>query len=106
MREKTFANITMEPVSLSNQLMTVRVSMKKGTVIPEHTHPNEQTGYLESGSLCYTIAGRTVILSKGEGIVIAAGVPHGCTVLEDTIDINTFYPPREDYRHLFKDEAK
>lgn len=106
MQKNIFPTIQMEPVSLSSQLMTVRVFIKKGTVIAEHTHANDQTSYLEAGSLRYTIAGQVVVLDKGQGIAIAAGVPHGCTALEDTTDINTFFPPREDYRHLFKEDSK
>lgn len=107
MRRTIFQGITITPVSLSNQLMTVKVFLPKGTLISEHSHPNEQTSYIESGSLCYTVAGDEIPLKKGQGITIGASVPHSCVACEDTTDINTFFPPRIEYLNLFcKEEFK
>lgn len=69
----------------------------EGAVIPIHTHPHEQTGYLVSGLLQFEIDETTVIADPGAGWCLAADVPHGATALEDTVVIEVFSPVREDY---------
>ena len=71
--------------------------LAKGTVIPSHEHPHEQTGYLVSGRLKFVIAGDTFEAEPGDGWSIPGGVSHGVEVVEDSVAIEVFSPPREDY---------
>ena len=71
--------------------------LKKGSQIPMHSHPHEQTGYLISGKMRFTIADETVEVQSGYGWNIPGDVEHGVEVLEDTLLIEVFSPPREDY---------
>jgi quercetin dioxygenase-like cupin family protein len=76
--------------------MTV-VHLSKGSSIPDHAHPHEQTGYLISGRLDFSIAGERVVAGPGDSWSIPGHVEHGVEVLEDTVVIEVFSPPREDY---------
>ena len=68
-----------------------------GTIIPEHAHPHEQTGYLVSGRLTFTIAGEVFDAEPGDGWSIPGGVGHRVVVLEDAVVVEVFSPVREDY---------
>jgi quercetin dioxygenase-like cupin family protein len=74
--------------------------LSKGSVIPEHSHPQEQTGYLVSGRLTFRIGAETFEARPGDGWNIGGGVAHGVDVLDDSVVIEVFSPPREDYLAL------
>lgn len=71
--------------------------LEKGGRIPRHSHPQEQTGYLISGKLTFTIGDETVEAEPGDAWNIPGGVEHGVDVLENTLVIEVFSPIREDY---------
>ena len=71
--------------------------LAKGSLIPEHEHPHEQTGYLVSGRMTFIIAGEKFDTLPGDGWNIPSGVSHGVDVLEDCVVIEVFSPAREDY---------
>ena len=77
--------------------MAARILLKKGCVVPEHSHPNEQIALILSGALEFHVGGESFILRAGELIVLPANVPHSATALEDTEDIDFFSPPRQDW---------
>ena len=72
-------------------------SLQKGSVIPLHSHPHEQTGYVVSGRLLFTIGGERYEAEPGDSWNIGGDVEHGVDVLEDTVVIEVFSPAREDY---------
>jgi quercetin dioxygenase-like cupin family protein len=74
--------------------------LAKGSVIPAHTHPHEQTGYIISGRLVFNIGGETFEAGPGDAWNIAGGVEHAVDVPEDSVVIEVFSPPREDYLKL------
>lgn len=74
--------------------------MKKGCLVPTHTHESEQITYVVDGALKLWIGeGRDqeVVVRSGEVLVIPSNVPHGAEVLEDTLDVDFFAPIREDW---------
>jgi quercetin dioxygenase-like cupin family protein len=71
--------------------------LAKGSVIPAHDHHHEQTGYLVTGRMRFTIGGEAFDAAPGDGWSIAGGVSHGVEVLEDSVVIEVFSPVREDY---------
>ena len=79
------------------QAMLARIMLKKGCIVPEHSHPNEQIAYILSGALEFVVAGVTHVVRAGEILVIPANVPHSATALEDTEDLDLFAPPRQDW---------
>lgn len=72
-------------------------SLKKGSVIPSHKHPHEQTGYVISGRMVFTIGGEQFEAEPGDSWNIPGDVEHDVDVLEDTVVIEVFSPAREDY---------
>jgi quercetin dioxygenase-like cupin family protein len=77
--------------------MVARIMLKKGCVVPEHSHPNEQIAMILSGALEFIVDGKSIIVRAGELIVLPPNVPHSATALEDTEDIDFFAPPRQDW---------
>jgi quercetin dioxygenase-like cupin family protein len=80
-----------------SQAMLARIMLKKGTLVPEHSHPNEQIAYILSGALEFVVAGVSHIVRAGEILVIPANIPHSALALEDTEDLDLFAPPRQDW---------
>jgi quercetin dioxygenase-like cupin family protein len=71
--------------------------MGRGSTLPEHAHPHEQTGYLVKGRICLSAGGRKVELRPGDSWSIPGGTKHGAAILEDSVAIEVFSPVREDY---------
>lgn len=88
------------------QAMIAHVYLKKAVVVPAHTHPNEQLTYVLDGALRLRLgpAGDQVFdVRSGEVLVIPGGVAHSAEALEDTLDVDVFSPPRQDW--IAKDDA-
>ena len=77
-------------------LMT-EVKMEKGAVIPTHSYPHEQTGYLVSGQMDFLVDGEHIIANPGDSWNIASEVKHGATAIEESVIVEVFSPVREDY---------
>ena len=68
-----------------------------GATIPMHQHPQEQTGYMVTGRMDFTIGGEVFTAESGDGWCISPDVEHGVEVMEDALVIEVFSPRREDY---------
>lgn len=78
--------------------MLARIFLKRGAAVPSHSHHNEQITYILEGALRFIMGdGRVVTVKAGEVLVIPAHMPHAAEALEDTIDLDIFAPPREDW---------
>jgi quercetin dioxygenase-like cupin family protein len=77
-------------------LMTEFV-LRKGAVLPRHSHPHEQTGYLVRGRIRLSVGPVEHDAQAGDSWCIQGGVEHGATALEDAVAIEVFSPVREDY---------
>ena len=78
--------------------MLARLTLRRGALVPEHSHENEQITYILEGALRFTLGdGRVIIVSAGEVLVIPSNLAHKAEALEDTIDIDVFTPPRADW---------
>jgi len=84
-------------IVVGDQIMVARVLLKKDCVIPLHHHHNEQVTYVESGALHFTVGDDEVTVRSGEFLCIPPNMPHTALALEDTVDIDMFTPPREDW---------
>src|SRR5512136_149117 len=88
---------------VGEELMLARVLLKKGCVVPEHSHVNEQLTYILEGALKFWIDGKEIVVHAGEVLCIPSNMPHKAEALEDTVDMDVFYPPRQDW--LSKSDA-
>src|SRR5947209_13976416 len=80
----------------TDRVTVARFLLKKGMVVPEHSHENEQIAYVLEGALKFIFRDREVIVRGGEMLVIPANLPHAATALEDPIDLDIFDPARAD----------
>ena len=97
-----------EPVSDSltrrlitgDRMMLAHVYLEKGCVVPKHSHENEQLTYILEGALHFWIGENgeeEVTVRAGEVLVIPSNVYHKAEALEDTLDVDIFSPPRQDW---------
>jgi unsaturated pyranuronate lyase len=82
---------------VGQEIMLARVLLKKGCIVPEHSHHNEQLTYILDGALKFWIDGKEIVVNSGEVLCIPAYMPHKAEALVDTIDLDIFSPPRADW---------
>ncbi|MEP7285588.1 MAG: cupin domain-containing protein [Chloroflexota bacterium] len=80
------------------KLMLVEVHLDQGAIVAEHSHIHEQATYVIRGRIQFTLSGNTVELSAGQSIFIPSNALHQVTASEETLLLDTFSPPREDFR--------
>ena len=85
-------------LAVSASMMICEFNFDAQVTIPIHQHPHEQVGYLAEGHVEMTIDGQKYELFKGDSYSAPSNVPHGVYTLEPSVIIDTFSPPREDYR--------
>jgi quercetin dioxygenase-like cupin family protein len=82
------------------RLMIAHVYLDKDCIVPQHSHHNEQITYILSGGLRFYLGddkSEIVDVMAGEVLHIPPHVPHEAVALEDTLDVDVFSPPREDW---------
>ncbi len=77
--------------------LMARFKLEKGCVIPDHSHPHEQTGLLLSGRIIITFDGIDHDTMPGDSWCIGANVSHSARSVEDSVAVEVFSPVREDY---------
>ena len=82
---------------VGKEVMVARVLLKKGSYVPKHSHFNEQVTFILEGALKFGIEGKEIIVSAGEVLCIPPNMPHDALALEDTVDLDIFHPPRQDW---------
>ena len=88
---------------VGGNMMIARVLLKKGALVPMHQHHNEQITYILEGALRFLVGGTEVVVRAGEVLCIPPHVPHEALALEDTVDLDVFDPPRQDW--IDRDDA-
>ena len=87
-------------VITGDRMMLAHVYLAKGSIVPRHSHENEQLTYILQGALKFWIGddgAQELIVRAGEVLVIPSNVPHRAEALEDTLDVDVFNPPRQDW---------
>ncbi len=82
------------------RMMIAHVYLKKGVDVPRHAHENEQITYILEGSMRFWFGAnddQELVVGAGEVIVIPSNLPHRALALEDTLDVDVFNPPRQDW---------
>ena len=95
-REHLNALIDREMI-VGDKIMLARVYIQKGGHVPLHHHHNEQVTYILEGALKFAIDGKEIVVRAGEVLCIPPNMPHEAWALEDTVDLDVFDPPREDW---------
>ncbi len=82
---------------VGQSVMISRVLLKKGCVVPLHSHHNEQVTYILEGALKFVLKDQEITVRAGEVLCIPPNLPHEAVAMEDTVDLDIFTPPREDW---------
>ncbi len=92
-------------------MMVAHVYLEKGAVVSEHSHHNEQLAYILKGKLRFWVGddlSQVFDVAEGEVLRLPSNVPHKAEALEETLDVDIFSPPRQDWLdhtdHYFKDQ--
>lgn len=106
-----WADIEPEPLNalitrqyvVGTNVMLARIVLKKGAHVPMHQHFHEQISHVVEGALNFMIDGKEVAVRAGEILTIPPNVPHQVIALEDSIALDIFNPPRQDW--IDRDDA-
>jgi quercetin dioxygenase-like cupin family protein len=77
--------------------MIGQIYLKRGAIVPMHSHESEQLTYVLQGALKFLIHGEEITVREGEVLHIPSWVPHQAEALEDTFEIDLFSPIRQDW---------
>jgi quercetin dioxygenase-like cupin family protein len=83
-----------------DRVMLAHVHLKKGCIVPRHQHEHEQLAYILAGALKFWIGedeSKEVVIRAEEVIHFPSNVWHKAEALEDTVVLDVFSPPREDW---------
>ncbi len=105
LKATTFEKLEKEQLNphITRQMMSgedctvAQILLKKGGIVPRHSHRSEQVSLIVSGALRFKFEDGDVTLHAGELFIIPARVPHSAEALEDTVDLDFFAPRREDW---------
>jgi quercetin dioxygenase-like cupin family protein len=77
--------------------MLAQVYLKRGAVVPMHSHDSEQLSYVLQGALKFLVGGESLTVREGEVLHIPSWVEHQAEALEDTFELDMFSPIRQDW---------
>jgi quercetin dioxygenase-like cupin family protein len=80
------------------KVMLVEIEMKVGAKVAPHQHMNEQISRVLTGGGVYTIGGVPQNVGPGGVVLVPGNVQHSFEATEDSLLIDAFSPPREDFR--------
>ncbi len=98
---ETVTNGIARQLFTGKRMMLAHVHLDKGAVVPTHSHENEQLTWIVRGSMKFWMGEgdeiKGLLLSAGDVLYIPSNVPHKAEALEDTLDVDIFSPPRQDW---------
>jgi len=100
MRKERVSDMLERRLITGERMMLAHVYLKKGCIVPKHSHENEQLTYILEGALKFWIGedgAEEITVSAGEVLLIPSHVPHKAEALEETLDVDVFSPPRQDW---------
>ena len=85
--------------------MLVQVYLKRGCLVPLHSHESEQMTYVLQGALKFVVAGQEITVREGEVLHIPSGIEHQAEALDDTFELDVFSPVRQPWLVADAEEA-
>jgi quercetin dioxygenase-like cupin family protein len=89
--------IRMKTLCYGERTLMTEFLLERGSTLPGHSHPHEQTGYLVQGHMRLRIGDAEHEVRPGDSWCIPSGVEHGAQILADSVAVEVFSPVREDY---------
>ena len=93
----TLRGIEQKTLVYGERTLMTEFVLKKGSTLPRHSHPHEQTGYLVKGHIRLSIGTEEYDAHPGDSWCIHSNVEHGAKIIEDSVGLEVFSPVREDY---------
>ena len=78
-------------------ITVARLRTRKGSIVPTHSHINEQITTMEQGAMLFVTPTEKIVVRAGESLCIPPNVPHSVESLEDSVAVDIFSPVREDW---------
>jgi quercetin dioxygenase-like cupin family protein len=100
MKKERVSDMLERRLITGDRMMLAHVYLKKGCIVPKHSHENEQLTYILEGALKFRIGedgAEEIVVSAGEVLLIPSNIPHMAEALEETLDVDVFSPPRQDW---------
>ena len=94
--EKVTEMISRKIVSGEREMLA-QIYLKRGALVPIHTHESEQMTYILQGALRFHVNGEEIIVREGEVLHIPSRLPHQAEALEDTLELDVFSPVRSEW---------
>ena len=89
--------VSMKTLTFGEKMSMTEFRLEKGNLLPEHSHPHEQIGYLVSGYIRLKIGEDEKDIFPGDSWSIPGGVSHCAEIIEASVAIEVFSPVRKDY---------
>lgn len=96
-QNRQFKGVSFDVLAIGQKSMVTKMNYKQGDIVPLHSHPNEQSGYVISGKYRIKYQDISEILNPGDSYSIHENIEHSLEVIEEGEVIDTFIPPRQDY---------
>jgi unsaturated pyranuronate lyase len=100
MKKERVSDMLERRLITGDRMMLAHVYLKKGCIVPKHSHENEQLTYILEGALKFWMGddeSEEITVHAGEVLLIPSHVPHKAEALEETLDVDVFSPPRQDW---------
>jgi quercetin dioxygenase-like cupin family protein len=100
MRKERVTDMLERRLITGERMMLAHVYLKKGCIVPKHSHENEQITYILEGALKFWIGedgSEEITVRAGEVLHLPSNIPHKAEALEETLDVDIFSPPRQDW---------
>lgn len=100
MKKERVSDMLERRLITGDRMMLAHVYLKKGCIVPKHSHENEQLTYILEGALKFWIGedgAEEIVVHPGEVLLIPSNIPHKAEALEETLDVDVFSPPRQDW---------
>jgi quercetin dioxygenase-like cupin family protein len=101
--EKVTEMISRKIVSGEREMLA-QIYLKRGALVPIHTHDSEQMTYILQGALRFLVDGEEIIVREGEVLHIPSRLPHQAEALEDTLELDVFSPVRAEWMNAAVEE--
>ena len=95
---KALEGVERKTLLYGESMLMTDFKLSGGYVLPVHSHPQEQTGYLVSGHIVLSIENEEYDMLPGDAWTVKGGLKHGAKIIDDSVAIEVFSPVREDYK--------
>ncbi len=95
--KQALEGIRQKTLVYGKETLLTEFRLSEGSLLPRHSHPQEQTGYLVSGRILLFIGDEELMAGPGDSWCIPGDVEHGARILEDSVAVEIFSPVRPEY---------